>query len=194
MLDKTKVYAVRSGNSEKSAPPSGHFRRVKILFEDNISFYVESLTVKDAAGFGRRYSVKKHCFVLIAINESKKENKMRKFQVGDVVNMHDGSYCFGIQNGKYVMNCGGYVRGFDDREGLIVVDTDLDVMQHAEGRRTGPYTEVNDLLVTNGKGGYWFTQSGFVRLAKPKRTLTLDTGEKVTISDESYQELRKNCD
>ena len=67
MLDKTKVYAgYPIGTVCRNPQPSANLRRVKILFEDKISFYVESLTSTDTAGRGTRYSVKKHCFFLKA--------------------------------------------------------------------------------------------------------------------------------
>jgi hypothetical protein len=66
MLDKDKEY---SGYSIPyrgiNQPPCKRFKRVKILFEDDISWYVESLTDTDSKGNGKRYSVKKHCFALL---------------------------------------------------------------------------------------------------------------------------------
>ena len=66
MLDKSKIYAAYTKpiSQFNDQPPVKRFKRVKILFEDGISFYVESLTSKDSRGFGRRYSVKKYCFYL----------------------------------------------------------------------------------------------------------------------------------
>ena len=66
MLDKTKIYVGYSGDRRKeSQPPSGNLQRVRILYEDDVSYYVENLLHKDAAGNLKRYSVKKHCFVLV---------------------------------------------------------------------------------------------------------------------------------
>jgi len=69
-LDKGKVYrgfsVPRRGPNQSS---SKRFSKVKILFEDGISYYVESLTDKDGAGFGKRYSAKKHCYVFEPIEE-----------------------------------------------------------------------------------------------------------------------------
>lgn len=72
MLDKNLDYMGYSKSRigeklSKNQPPSKRFKRVKILFEDSISFYVESLIDKDGKGFGKRYSVKKHCFWLIPL-------------------------------------------------------------------------------------------------------------------------------
>lgn len=65
MLDKTKVYSGFASPRKPHSLPSANFKRVKILFEDDISYYVESLTSNDAAGHGIRYSVKKHCYELV---------------------------------------------------------------------------------------------------------------------------------
>ena len=62
MLDKNLIYTgftVRDGRKNK---PSSKFRQVKILFEDDISYYVKSLDGVDSAGHNYRYSAKKHCF------------------------------------------------------------------------------------------------------------------------------------
>ncbi len=69
MLDKTKIYAGYTGTKRKfGQSPNKNFKKIKILFEDEISYYVESLTKKDSKNNNIRYSVKKHCFVLIDIN------------------------------------------------------------------------------------------------------------------------------
>ncbi len=67
MLDKTKVYSGFCTPRKPGASPSANFRRVKVLFEDDISYYVESLVENDtdAAGHGIRRSVKKHCYELV---------------------------------------------------------------------------------------------------------------------------------
>lgn len=68
MLDKSKIYVGYSGSGVpyKGQTPQPRFKRVRILFEDGISFYAAYLidTDKDSRGYGRRYSVKKHCFFL----------------------------------------------------------------------------------------------------------------------------------
>lgn len=80
MLNKGVIY---SGYSKpykgENQQPSGNFQEVKILFEDDISYYVESSTRKDAIGNGIRYSVKKHCFELIPFG--RKETKMTEKQI-----------------------------------------------------------------------------------------------------------------
>ncbi len=117
---------------------------------------------------------------------------MRKLQVGDKVNMYDGSYCFGIQHGRFTTWC-SHANG--EREGLLVADTDLEVLGEADdltaSKIGGEFNEVCDILVTNNNGGYWFTQSRLVRLCELEHTVSFDGGDVVTISDQSYQALRK---
>ncbi|MFH1547262.1 MAG: hypothetical protein ABIC57_02140 [bacterium] len=79
MLDKSKIYTGYSKHRFNPAngypvdqPASKKFKRVKILFEDDISFYVESLTAQDSMGNGMRYSVKKRCFYLKEISVESK--------------------------------------------------------------------------------------------------------------------------
>ena len=73
MLDRNKVYSgyVKVYKRDLKSSPSKKFRRVKILFEDDISFYVESLTEKDQQGYGIRYSAKKHCYLFAVVDEDK---------------------------------------------------------------------------------------------------------------------------
>jgi len=66
MLDKNKIYAAYSKPYRgRNQSPSSKFSRIKILYEDDISYYVASLKRKDGAGYPIHYSVKKHCFHLI---------------------------------------------------------------------------------------------------------------------------------
>jgi len=79
-LDKNKIYAgypnkysnsaFNNTNSFRKQICNHKWRRVHILFEDDISWYVESLDDKDAKGFGKRYSIKKHCFALKEVKPS----------------------------------------------------------------------------------------------------------------------------
>jgi len=72
--DKSKIYAAYNGHSpRKGQAPAGKFKRIKILYEDAISYYVASLTCKDSKGHPVHYSVKKHCFVLQEIKPKKEE-------------------------------------------------------------------------------------------------------------------------
>ncbi|KKK96984.1 hypothetical protein LCGC14_2657310 [marine sediment metagenome] len=74
MLDKNKEYAGFSTPRKSGTQPSANFRRVKVLFEDDISYYVESLIENDtdSAGHGIRRSVKKHCYQLYDIRHELK--------------------------------------------------------------------------------------------------------------------------
>ena len=65
MLDKSLIYTgyLKDQSGRVSTFPSERFK-VKILYEDSISFYVASLTEKDGKGQPRHFSVKKHRFVL----------------------------------------------------------------------------------------------------------------------------------
>ena len=110
---------------------------------------------------------------------------MRKLKVDDKVNIKDGSYAFGIENGRYTRssNC-------DKREGLAVISTGLKTMRDADEERSGEYTQVCDLLVTDNDGGYWFTQSRFVEPVDPIHTIVID-GAEIEISDKSFKALKK---
>lgn len=68
MFDKSKIYAgYINRHGVRNQSPCSKFSRVKILYEDGISFYVASLTKIDAKGLPVHYSVKKHIFQLIEI-------------------------------------------------------------------------------------------------------------------------------
>lgn len=114
---------------------------------------------------------------------------MRELRVGDKVDVHDSSYCFGVRNDKYSTHISNFN---DSRKGLIVIKTGLEVMEYPGGETSGVYSKVNDILATDGDGGYWFIQSRFVRLCTPDHTISFDGSEPVTISDQSYQALKKS--
>lgn len=62
MLDKTKVYnAYYIGNSTPKR------RNVRILYEDDIGYFVQSLEQPDSKGNGIRWSIKKHFYRLIEV-------------------------------------------------------------------------------------------------------------------------------
>ncbi len=67
MLDKSKVYRCYSGSYHQEHQVKNHnYKQVKILFEDDISFYAEDLRDrKDSQGINIRRSFKKHCFTMI---------------------------------------------------------------------------------------------------------------------------------
>ncbi len=100
---------------------------------------------------------------------------MRKLKVGDVVNMNDGSYCFGVQHGGYSRNCDN-TNG--DRERLTVVETGLKAMANCDDDQVGQWCAVCDILVS-GHNGLWFTQSALVSLSDPEEEMiTLSNGKK----------------
>lgn len=68
MLDKTKVYdAYFKSNSTRDKNCSPNRPKVKVLYEDDISFYVESLVRFDKRGYGIRYSLRKHYYTFAEI-------------------------------------------------------------------------------------------------------------------------------
>lgn len=77
MLDKNLIYVGYSlgnrGRVTPDQPPYRKFKRVKILYEDAISWYVKDLTRQDSRGNGIHYSVKKHCFCLLPIRSQRKK-------------------------------------------------------------------------------------------------------------------------
>lgn len=77
MLDKNLTYSGYSlgvkGYITPDQSPCKRFKRVKILYEDDISWYVKSLTVQDSRGNGVHYSVKKHRFRLLPIRSQEKK-------------------------------------------------------------------------------------------------------------------------
>ena len=82
-------------------------------------------------------------------------------KIGDKVNITDGSYGFGIWDGELI----SYLPNRnDDRDNLTVVRTGLCAMREANGTRHGEFTQVNDVLVTDGNGNFWFTQTRFCEL------------------------------
>ncbi len=110
---------------------------------------------------------------------------MRELKIGDKVDIIDGSYVFGIRNGRYTASC-NHQNG--DREGLTVVDTGLKTMKDYTDKTTGESCAVCDILVTNNEGNYWFTQSSLVELCK--HTIVID-GKKIEISGKSFEALKR---
>ena len=88
---------------------------------------------------------------------------MRKLKVGDVVDIKDPSWSFGIKNGEY--SCGASDGRLDN---LTVIGTGLNTMNHANDDRTGQYTAICDILVTDGGNGFWFTQERFCEVVSPE--------------------------
>ena len=105
----------------------------------------------------------------------------RKLRVGDKVCCGDGSYSFGIRQGKYV---DGISNTSGDRENLTVAALDLDIT------KGGLYPHPCDTLVTDGHGNFWFVLSECCLLLPEKHTITVD-GKNIEISDESYENLKR---
>ena len=116
---------------------------------------------------------------------------MNKFKKGDKVNIHDGSYCFGIQNGEYSGNC-NHQDG--SRKNLTVVKTNLRVVCLGStswpNELSGRFTAVDDLLVTNNNGSFWFTQSRFCNLIEPTHHIVID-GHGIVLSHKSFLALKE---
>ncbi len=116
---------------------------------------------------------------------------MEKFKEGDKVNIRDGSYVFGIQDGEYKNHCSNFG---GSRNNLTVVKTGLYVVklknyEHSEQNHlSGEFSAVSDLLVTDNKGSFWFTQS---RFCKPAEHHIVIDGKSITLSHKSFLALRE---
>ena len=112
-----------------------------------------------------------------------------KLKVNDIVNMEDGSYCFGIREGEFVTDCSnGYSRRPDERQKLRVVTVGINEVAVKSGIRDKQYDEIPDILVTNDKGDFWFTQSCFVKLVS--HSIEID-GKRIELSEQSFENLKK---
>lgn len=86
MLDKSKTYTgFTKPYNGRNQSPAKRFNKVIILFEDDVSFYVESMTEKDGAGNGKRYSMKKHCFTLIEHGRRELANECAKCPFKNII-------------------------------------------------------------------------------------------------------------
>jgi hypothetical protein len=140
------------------------------IFVDYVRFYPEN--VQKTIVFRSKY---------------RKENNM-KFEVGDKVNIKDVSYSFGFSNGEF----NGFIP-FDQRENLTIIETGLSVTTKANGYIDSIHYMVNDLALTNGEGGFWFTQSRFCEpVDKQIEVRYFCNGRDVTdnISEETKRNLR----
>jgi len=116
-----------------------------------------------------------------------------KFKKGDKVDIRDGSWIFGIQDGEYKEHCNNRD---GSRENLTVIETDLSVarLEGIFGDKndlSGEFSAVNDLLVTDNKGSFWFTQSRFCKPAEPTHTLVIEGVGTITLSHKQYLALKK---
>jgi len=113
------------------------------------------------------------------------------YKVGDRVNVYDGSWSFGIYNGKY---CGCMPhKPFEIRQNLLVIETNLSVMENANGGRQGQYSEICDLLITDEGGNFWFIRSEFCKSANKEIEIRyFADGKDVTnkISNKTKRNLR----
>lgn len=106
--------------------------------------------------------------------------------IGDKVNITDDSYGFGIQDGKLI-------KRLSFRGNLTIIQTGMYVMRDANSTTRGEYRQQNDLLVTDGNGNFWFTQSRFCKpIDKKIEVKYFCDGEDITdsISDETKQAVR----
>ena len=111
------------------------------------------------------------------------------FKVGDKVNVLDGSYSFGIEDGRYSHWCHDHN---GNRNGLIVVETGLSAMAKEFGNRSGPDTWVCNILVKNDRGGFWFTQERYCVLAEKKITVRYFDENDKDVTDKISDETKKN--
>ncbi len=104
-------------------------------------------------------------------------------KVGDKIVVFDGSYAFGVKNGKYdeLPYC-------QSKGPFTVVKTDLKTLGYTGYATTGQYNATADILITDNNGGFWFVPSRFARCV-PTHMVTFDNGETIMISDESYEAL-----
>jgi hypothetical protein len=107
----------------------------------------------------------------------KRTSEMQSLKVGDRVNVMDNSYSFGIRDGKYE---GLISRENGDCYNLKVVTVGLKV-----GRKG---VDVAEILVTDGKGNYWFVKERMCQIV-PKHTIFIDD-QPVELSDESYARMK----
>jgi hypothetical protein len=109
--------------------------------------------------------------------------------VGDKVNINDGSWGFGVRDGQYChsTSCG------NNRKNLTVVAVGLYAMKDNTDNRHGEFSAVNDIAVTDGHGSVWFTQSRFCELVDREIEVRyFRNGEDVTgfIADEAKRKPR----
>ena len=108
-------------------------------------------------------------------------------KVGDKIKIRDYSYGFGVYGGKFCST--GYIKFAGV---LTVIRTGLYAMKNADGTTHGEFYQQNDLLVTDGKGNFWFVQSRFCELVdKEVKVRYICDGKDVTssISEETKRNL-----
>lgn len=106
-------------------------------------------------------------------------------KIGDKIRIFDTSYSFGIREGEYSEPMYSL-----KKEILTVIATGLFVARKPLSGKFGDKCTIADILVTDNNGNYWFIQSERVKRISPEHTITIDDKE-ITISDESFQALKK---
>ena len=109
---------------------------------------------------------------------------MRDLKVGDRVDMHDGSFVFGICDGEYSTYCSSFN---SDRDGLTVVKTGLRTIENVK-YVDNKVSHICDILVKNNHGNYWFVASSQCRLSC--HTIEID-GKTIELSGASFEALKK---
>lgn len=114
------------------------------------------------------------------------KEKNMNFKVGDEINVTDDSWNFGINRGKYSI-C------IPVMTPMTIIRTGLQVMANApNGCSNGDYYEINDLMVTDREGSFFFTQSRFCKPVNKKIEVRyFCDGEDITdsISSETKRNL-----
>ena len=99
--------------------------------------------------------------------------------------MFDGSYAFGVKNGRYdELNC------CQSKGPFTVVKTGLKALGYTGDATTGEYNATADILITDNDNGFWFVPSRFTKRIAPKHVIYID-GNSVEINNESFKALRK---
>lgn len=105
------------------------------------------------------------------------------WKIGDKVEILDLSYSFGIWKDRLVHHMHGRGKWEVAATGLTVIAE--------EGKASGPYSRVNDVLLKNGEGDFMFIRSEFLKREKGSfHTITID-GVDLEISNESYRAFKK---
>jgi hypothetical protein len=109
---------------------------------------------------------------------SKKMNENENIKVGDTVTYSDNSYAFGCG----VTEWGGLLHGVIEAGKLTVIGIGFKVVRNVN------HGKPCDLMLKDKDGVIWFAPSF---LAKPKcRAINID-GKEIRLSEESFQELKR---
>ena len=106
------------------------------------------------------------------------------FKIGDKVNITDRSYTFGFADSELSLKEPPHSR----MKNLVVVASGLNVVRSTiESKRSS--SNMCDVIVKDGKGGWWFVPSD--QLQHATHTVSFDGETAVTLSNESFQNLKK---